>query len=201
MFQSIVTIAIQCIAAIVASTCIWPECGEFVLLTSFEVLCFGIQRILLSNLEEPWVKTDVTNLRRQRGILDPATNFFELECVLWLAYCYLSSSLSTFEMEQPTSQFPGILLDIVRIILLYRARGNRTVYLLAAVVLIFILSWLPLNLLNVLLDLDLYSTVNCLTNQKYIRSKIKLKIQIFGEGDPQGSDRCFRITFCKLQRK
>ena len=53
MFQSIVTIAIQCIAAIVASTCIWPECGEFVLLTSFEVLCFGIQRILLSNLEEP----------------------------------------------------------------------------------------------------------------------------------------------------
>ena len=65
-------------------------------------------------------------------------------------------------MEQPTSQFPGILLEIVRIILLYRARGNRTVYLLAAVVLIFILSWLPLNLFNVLLDLDLYSTVNCL---------------------------------------
>ena len=52
MFQNIVTIAIQCIAAIVASTCIWPECGEFVLLTSFEVLCFGIQRILLSNLKK-----------------------------------------------------------------------------------------------------------------------------------------------------
>ena len=63
-------------------------------------------------------------------------------------------------MEQPNSQFPGILLDIVTITLLSRARGNRTVYLLAAVVLIFILSWLPLNLLNVLLDLDLHSTVN-----------------------------------------
>ena len=41
----------------------------------------------------------------------------------------------------------------------HRARGNKTIFLLAAVVLIFILSWLPLNLLNVLLDLDLYSSV------------------------------------------
>ena len=40
-----------------------------------------------------------------------------------------------------------------------RKRSNRTIYLLVCVVLFFMCSWFPLNLLNVLLDLGLYSTL------------------------------------------
>jgi hypothetical protein len=36
-----------------------------------------------------------------------------------------------------------------------RARGNKTIYLLVCVVLIFMCAWLPLNMLNILLDLGL----------------------------------------------
>ena len=36
-------------------------------------------------------------------------------------------------------------------------RGHRTIYLLLCVVIVFMCSWLPLNVLNVLLDLGLYS--------------------------------------------
>ena len=32
-------------------------------------------------------------------------------------------------------------------------RGNRTLYLLLCVVVVFVISWLPLNTLNLLLDL------------------------------------------------
>ena len=36
-----------------------------------------------------------------------------------------------------------------------RARGNKTIYLLVCVVLVFMCAWLPLNLLNIFLDLGL----------------------------------------------
>ena len=36
-----------------------------------------------------------------------------------------------------------------------RARGTRTIYLLVSVVIVFACAWLPLNLLNILLDLEL----------------------------------------------
>ena len=36
-----------------------------------------------------------------------------------------------------------------------RARGTRTIYLLVSVVIVFMCAWLPLNLLNILLDLGL----------------------------------------------
>ena len=38
-------------------------------------------------------------------------------------------------------------------------RAQRTTALLVAVVAVFICAWLPLNLLNVLLDLGLYATL------------------------------------------
>ena len=38
-------------------------------------------------------------------------------------------------------------------------KGKRTLILLACVVILFILLWLPLNLLNVTLDLGLYSSL------------------------------------------
>ena len=40
-----------------------------------------------------------------------------------------------------------------------RKRSNRTIYLLIYVVVLFMCSWFPLNLLNVLLDLGFYSTL------------------------------------------
>ena len=130
-----------------------------------------------------------------------------------------------------------------------RVRGNRTVYLLAAVVLIFILSWLPLNLLNVLIDLDYFSLVKFLSFSIYTPLEnfpcfcsiwnvwicqiiatacqvLKLNdstfeilmvclnkrlpfwlldfwnIQLFAtDAHPQGSDLCYRLTFCKLKSK
>ena len=36
-----------------------------------------------------------------------------------------------------------------------RVRGNKTIYLLVCVVLVFVCTWLPLNLLNIFLDLGL----------------------------------------------
>ena len=38
-----------------------------------------------------------------------------------------------------------------------RKRSHKTIYLLACVVVLFMCSWFPLNLLNVLLDLGFYS--------------------------------------------
>ena len=38
-----------------------------------------------------------------------------------------------------------------------RRRGHKTTYLLVSVVVVFMCSWFPLNMLNVLLDLGLYS--------------------------------------------
>ena len=38
-----------------------------------------------------------------------------------------------------------------------RKNGNKTIYLLMCVVTIFMISWFPLNVLNVLLDLGFYS--------------------------------------------
>jgi hypothetical protein len=40
-----------------------------------------------------------------------------------------------------------------RLLLGGRGRGNRTLYLLLCVVVVFVISWLPLNTLNLLLDL------------------------------------------------
>ena len=41
--------------------------------------------------------------------------------------------------------------------ILRRKRGHKTTYLLVSVVVVFMCSWFPLNMLNVLLDLGLYS--------------------------------------------
>ena len=38
-----------------------------------------------------------------------------------------------------------------------RKRSHKTIYLLVSVVVLFMFSWFPLNLLNVLLDLGFYS--------------------------------------------
>ena len=40
-----------------------------------------------------------------------------------------------------------------------RRKEQRTVVLLVWVVLVFILAWLPLNTLNIMLDLDLYKSI------------------------------------------
>ena len=80
--------------------CFRPECGEFVLLTSF--VSFGIQRILLSNLKSPQSRQTSPTSEDRRGILDPRHPILSIGMCTLTGFRYLSSSLSPLKMEQPT---------------------------------------------------------------------------------------------------
>ena len=70
----------------------------------------------------------------------------------------LDSTLKLFPvlMRRSTSFFRGESRLIAE---KRRRKEQRTVVLLVWVVLVFILAWLPLNTLNIMLDLDLYKSI------------------------------------------
>ena len=94
--------------------------------------------------------------------------------------------------------------------ILRRKRGHKTTYLLVSVVVVFMCSWFPLNMLNVLLDLGLYKKLfrfelsfppkNCHRTNAIIswwQFIIKLFLHCYPStsGFPDGDDSLFRSWF------